>query len=590
MSQIDEIKSRLDIIDIISEYINLKPAGSNHKALCPFHNEKTPSFMVSREKQIWHCFGCGKGGDIFAFVQEYEGVEFPEALRILAGKAGIVLKKVDPQLANQKTHLFDICETAANFFHQLLLKHPRAQIARDYIEKRGLNSWAIENFRIGYAPNSWDALSKYLKQKKFSEKEIFLAGLTVKKDRDQGYYDRFRNRLMFPITDVHSNVTGFTARVLDPENDKMGKYINTPQTLIYNKSAIIYGLDKAKAQIKKENLAVLVEGQMDVISSHQAGVTNVVASSGTALTSEQVALLKRFTNNIALSFDVDLAGQEAAKRGIDIALANGMNTKVIQVPQGKDPDECIKSNVQDWISAIKQARGYLDYYFEKTFANLDLVRAENKKQAAKILLPVITKIFDKVEQTHYLQILAEKIKVSEQILRESLPKIQQPREPAVKIFSGKKNTNEERIGLLSDRILALMLKFPENISYAAKHLLPEMFADEEKKEIYKNIIIYYTKNTNQALEDFLAAQNKGFEKVADRLILLADKDYGDFEKEGIRKEVLAIINFLKKNYILKQLEIIQGQISALEGEDEKEKINKLSKEFDLLAGQLNTLI
>ena len=302
-SQVDEIKSKVDIVEIIQEYIQLKPAGANWKAPCPFHNEKTPSFMVSRDKQIFHCFGCGEGGDIFTFVQKIENIDFPEALKILAEKAGVKLKKIDPTLVSQKTKLMDICHLAAEFFHKALTSSKEGQISRDYIAKRKLSPQTLADFKIGYAPDSWDLLLNLLRKKGYKDNDIFLAGLVVKNDRGQ-LYDRFRQRLMFPIFDQHGNIVGFTGRILDASKENQGgKYVNTPQTLIYNKSLIAYGLDKAKSEIKKQDLVVVVEGNMDVIASHQAGIKNVIASSGTALTLEQLKILQRYSNNLALAFD-----------------------------------------------------------------------------------------------------------------------------------------------------------------------------------------------------------------------------------------------------------------------------------------------
>ncbi|HEX9664226.1 MAG TPA: DNA primase [Patescibacteria group bacterium] len=596
MSQTEEIKSKLDIIDIISEYINLKPAGSNFKALCPFHNEKSPSFMVSREKQIWHCFGCSAGGDIFSFVQEYEGVEFPEALRILANKAGVTLTKTNPQLHNQKTSLYDVCQTAANFFHQLLLKHPKAQKALDYLKSRGVNQEFVKNFQLGYSPDAWDVLYKYLKEKKFDDQQIFLAGLTVKKDREYGYYDRFRNRLIFPIRDLHKNVVGFTARALDEERDKMGKYINTPQTLIYNKSQVIYGLDLAKADIKKENLTVMVEGQMDVIASHQAGVKNVVATSGSALTNEQVGFLKRYSNNIALAFDADLAGEAAAKRGIDVALTQGMNIKVITIPHGKDPDECIGENVDDWKQAIKNSSRYLDYYFKKVFEAFDVTNPESKTKAAKYILRELAKVQDKVEQTHYLQLLSEKINVSETILRETLNKSTKPQniktlkhENIKTSQTNNKGRFQDRNSLLSQRLLSLMLKYPEHINYVSDHLEPQMLV-EGWNDLYKNIIIYYTNKTEnqQDFSYFLAKAGSNLVDEADRLVLLADKDYSSFDGSQIKKEIVAIAGQLKKNNILKQLKELETRIKEMEKTADQSAIGSLTEEFDLLTQQLKS--
>lgn len=389
-SSVDEIKSRLDIVEIVQEYIpNLKQVGTNWKALCPFHNEKTPSFMVSRDKQIWHCFGCSEGGDVFSFIQKIENIEFPEALKILAKKAGVVLKYEEPSLVNQKTKLLDILEAAAKFYHHILLNSAEAAPAREYLfKKRELKEETAEDFLLGFAPDSWDELLKFLLRKEFKEEDIFLAGLTIKKERGIGFYDRFRARIMFPIRDVHGHAVGFTGRLL-PEAEKKenagGKYVNTPQTLVYNKSQVIYGLDRAKQTIRKENLTILVEGNMDVVASHQAGVCNVVASSGTALTAEQVKLLKRYSNNLAISFDADLAGEAASKKGVGVAMEQEMTVKVIVLDPkiGKDPDEYIKKDRQKWIEATSGARLFMDYYFDYVLNKLDLNKVESKKRRVK---------------------------------------------------------------------------------------------------------------------------------------------------------------------------------------------------------------
>jgi len=312
MKPSDQIKEKLNIVDVIREYVpGLKQVGANHKALCPFHKEKTPSFIVSPDKQVWHCFGCDRGGDIFKFIMEIEGIEFKDALRILAKKAGIELKPWDRSLSTKRSRLLKILDLASIFF-QKTLESDQGKIAQGYLAKRKVNSSVAEEFKLGYAPDAWDKLLSFLKARGYKEQEIFEAGLTVKKG--QRSYDRFRNRLMFPILDVHGNVVGFTGRILGKEIEGQGKYVNTPQTLVYDKSRVLYGLSKAKEAIRKQDLCILVEGQVDVIASHQTGVKNVVAVSGSALTLPQINLIKRFTQNIALAFDVDIAGSSATKR------------------------------------------------------------------------------------------------------------------------------------------------------------------------------------------------------------------------------------------------------------------------------------
>jgi DNA primase len=592
-SQVDEIKNRLDIVEIISEYIpNMKQAGGNWKALCPFHNEKTPSFMVSRDKQIWHCFGCGEGGDVISFVQKIENMEFPEALKILAKRAGVVLRYEEKSLTNQKTKILDILEAAAKFYHHNLLNSTEAAAAREYLfKKRGLIEETIEKFFLGFAPNSWDATIKFLRGKGYTEKDIFLAGLTVKKERGSGFYDRFRARIMFPIFDTHDNAVGFTARLM-PEDEKKenagGKYVNTPQTLVYDKSRVIYGLNFAKQEIKKENLTVMVEGNMDVIASHQSGAQNVVASSGTAMTVEQVNLLKRYSPNLAISFDADLAGNTAATRGIDVALREGINIKVIMLsPEiGKDPDDYIKKDPNLWREVIANSMAFMDYYIKKTLNSLDLRRVEDKKKAAQTLLFQLTKIPDKVEQTFYLEKLANILGVSEQVLRESMPQKKSAVENKVKLHENKNLFGEKnRAKLLAERFLALLLKYPQNLKYSVDYLEPFMLPDELFREIYKTLILYYNKAVDKdgiSLISDEIIRSLGNKKHINVMVLLADRDFANFGDEEIKEEILKNAKALRENYILAERKYLEGEMRKAEEQGDLGAVQKLVEEFNKL--------
>lgn len=591
-SQVEEIKNRLDIVEIIGEYVsNMKQAGGNWKGLCPFHNEKTPSFMVSRDKQIWHCFGCGEGGDVISFVQKIENIEFPEALKILAKRAGVTLRYEDKGLSNQKTKLLDILEAAARFYHHNLLQTAEAEPARNYLfGKRVLSEDTVEKFFLGFAPNSWDSAIKFLHGKGFSENDIFLAGLSVKKERGSGFYDRFRERIMFPIRDIHGHVVGFTARLM-PEAEKKenagGKYVNTPQTLVYDKSRVIYGLDFAKQEIKKENLAVMVEGNMDVIASHQAGVQNVVASSGTAMTVEQVNLLKRYSPNLAISFDADLAGSTAAMRGIDVALKEGINIKVIMLsPEvGKDPDDYIKKDPNLWREVITNAMAFMDYYIKKTLNGLDLRKVEDKKKAAKTLLAQVVKIPDKVEQNFYLEKLGNILGVPEQVLRESLPHEKIAANPARPDKKNVVTAAKNRPSLLAERLIALILKYPRQLSLVVDYLEPFMFPEEMLKEIYKGLILYYNKSVDKSdlsgiLEYF--SGDPVSKKYAETLLLLAEKDFADFGEEEIGNEILQNAKLLREDYIKNEQRRLQAEMKKAEENKEIGRIKELAEEFNKL--------
>jgi len=656
----DEIKSKLDIVDVIRDYIQLKPAGINFRALCPFHREKTPSFMVSPEKQIWHCFGCSKGGDIFSFIMDMEGISFVEALRMLAPKAGVRLRRQDPKLASQRNRLLDIVEFSSKYYHKTLLESSKAKLARAYLSQRGLATETIEDWQIGYSPESWDDLIKLLKNKGYTENEIFLAGMSVKKqirrpddigahangNNEPRFYNRFRGRIMFPISDVNGSIAAFSARV-SPEKEaeeKMGKYINSPQTMIYDKSGILFGLDKAKMEIKKQDLTIIVEGQTDVITAHQHGFANVIASSGTSLTAEQVSLLKRYSLNLVLAFDMDAAGDLAAERGIVQAMQAEMNIRVAELPFGKDPDECIKHNPDEWRKAIKQAKPMMQYYFDKTLAGLDIEQVNDRRQAAKELLPVIAKLGNKIEQDFWLKKLSQTVDVAENFLREALSKASAKNDkqrtktpsPAAAI------TQSSREEMLSELLLALILKFSLHLDYAINQISPEQIAGLTNQEVYRSLIIYYNKindiqaqqaqsepaevnyqnfkdwlkesqispsnsdfvdeDDNSSKENTTSASrgrddsdnNKTKEvdqlKLLDRLVLLADKDFYNYNQEQVKSEIIKIVTILKKSYLASRLKEITRLIAQLEKEGNEKELKNLMEEFKALTEEMHEFI
>lgn len=551
--------------------------------------------MVSQEKQIWHCFGCSKGGDIFTFVQEMENMEFPEALRVLAKKAGVELTYQDPSLNNKKTRLLDVLKLAANWYHDFLLTAQDAAVAREYLQQRKVLSEQAESFLLGYAPLEWDRLNNYLINKKYTEEEIFLSGLTVKKEKGIGYYDRFRGRVMFPIRDLHGSIVGFTARLLKEDPDKkVGKYINTPQTMVYDKSQVIYGLDKAKQEIKKQNVTIIVEGNMDVISCQQAGFINVVASSGTAFTERQLNLLKRYSHNIIISFDMDSAGLEAAKRTIELAMQQEMNVKVLSLPVGfKDPDEIIKKDPQLFKQAIEQAVNFMDYFFQITLKNKDIKKVEDKKIVATTILTMIEKIGDPIEQTHYLQKLSTLINVPEEILQEKI------RRTGKKIKNlEKKNTKTEeilpeankkdRFVQISIRLMALILIKLSDFKYFYENLDPLFLAEPRIASLYKKLIEFYNQEAQINIEDFVIKYPEEQKKI-DVLLLLAEKDFAQWTNAEIQPEVISIIRSLEKNYIQNRIKILQIAISTAETAQNQDAVNSLMQEFNLLTQKLAQL-
>lgn len=464
-SPVDEIKAKLSIEDVLSGYLHLQRAGRNLKAKCPFHNEKTPSFMVSPERQFWHCFGCNEGGDIFTFVMKMEGLEFKDAIKLLADKAGVKLKTVNYSDSGKKGKIMEILKLSKKFYIECL-KIKTGLKAHEYLTGRGLNQKSIDDFELGYAPDSWDLLSQFLKKKGYSDAEIFDSGLSVKKDNG-GYYDRFRGRIMFPINNISGQTVGYSSRIMPGKDESQAKYINTPETLVYNKSSILYGLDKAKMKLRTAKECIMVEGNMDVIASHQAGVDNAVATSGTALTDMQLRIIKRYTDNINFAFDVDPAGIKASKRGIELAVQQGMNVGIIQVSEGKDPADCVKSDPKLWQDAALRPKKIMEFYFDIVFANNDAKDVEGKKIIARELTGIIAKIANKIEQSYYLQALSQKLDVEEKILAEMVNEENKKKEKNQNIkqnkneFDPKKINQNTREAQLQERLMGFIVLYPQ---------------------------------------------------------------------------------------------------------------------------------
>ena len=435
MSVIDEIKERLDIVEVVSSYVTLKKAGRNYKGLCPFHAEKTPSFVVFPDTQSWHCFGaCGTGGDVFTFVMRQENLDFSGALQLLAQRAGVSLKpRTEADLVEDKLkqRLREINEIAAKYFHNLLLNSPEGEKARSYLAQREMNPETISRFQVGYALDDWQALGDYLQERGYQREDILAAGLIIEREDGSGHYDRFRGRLIIPIRDERGRVVGFGARALD---DSTPKYINSPQTPVFDKSTILFGLDLAKGAIRREGLAIIAEGYMDVLMAHQHGVANVVASMGTELTEDQLRLLRRFSKRLALALDADAAGYQAtlrsmtlaqetlAERVVPVPTPRGLikyeshldvDIRIITLPQGQDPDKVIRESPALWAELVENALPIVDYYFKAITSELDLDSAKGKAEAVSRLMPIIQEIGNAVERAHYVQKLSRLVRVDE---------------------------------------------------------------------------------------------------------------------------------------------------------------------------------
>lgn len=581
----EEIKTKIDLVDLISEYISLKQAGANFKAPCPFHHEKTPSFMVSRPKQIWHCFGCGEGGDIFGFIMKMEGLEFPEALRLLADKAGVKLPAYSSEISSSlRNRLLDILKLAAKFYHKILLESPRAAGARDYLQKRGVSASTIEEWQIGFIPEAWDLLTNFLIKRGYGINDLIASGLTLQKDGG-GNYDRFRGRIMFPLADVHGNISGFTGRLLDESKENAGgKYVNTPQTAVYDKSRILFGLDKAKREIKRQDRVIIVEGQMDVLACHAAGQINTAASSGTALTLEQIKLLNRFTNNLYLAFDADAAGQNAAERGLDLALSEGMKVKMILLPAdaGKDPDECLKKNPALWFEAVEKARPFMEYFFEKNLAGKDLSKAEDRSAAAQILLTQISKLPDVIEQDFWLKKLSAILDIEALILRERL------RSLAKRIFSAapssimpSKSRSIQEVA--SEQFLSLIF-YQENLLKTVADRLKIEALHPSYQKIFQDFVLWRqtAEQTvhNEVIHSFKQWSNSPEVcQMVDVLGILYEQNFANLSQKQLTEQLFKIVEMLNlwyNNNIRRQL---TKEMQEAENREDKTEIAKLFKKF-----------
>lgn len=448
MTVVDQIKERVDIVELVSQYVPLKKVGRNYQGLCPFHNEKTPSFVVFPDSQSWHCFGaCGTGGDVLSFIMRRENLTFPEALQRLAQRAGISLRPPSEREAaadRAKQLVLEINEAAAAYFHHLLLESSEGERTRAYLGRRGISLQTIQAFQLGYALDDWHATEHHLTSRGYQTADLVTAGLLIERDTG-GNYDRFRGRLIFPIRDMRGRVIGFGGRVLD---DGLPKYLNSPQTVVFDKSGILYGIDLARDAIRDQGLAIIVEGYMDVLMAHQHGIKNVVASLGTALTAEHLSVLKRLTKRIALALDADAAGGRGTLRGLETAQQvmdsqvlpvptwKGLvqyetqldaELRIITLPPGKDPDELIREDQAAWERLVQEALPVIAYYFRAMTVDLDLQSPKGKAEALNRLQPVIAAIGNPAERAHYIQELARLVKVDERTLAATMRKTERPR-------------------------------------------------------------------------------------------------------------------------------------------------------------------
>lgn len=577
MDAVEDIKARLSIEDVVSRYVELKRAGRNFKGMSPFGNEKTPSFMVSPEKQIWHDFSSGKGGTMFSFIMEMEGVDFKGALDILARQAGVDLSmyKNSASSANskRKERVYEALELATKFYQ---IQFSKYRPAVEYIsKKRGYTKATALEFRIGYAPESGSALTGFMFKQGFTRDELKAAGLGTQR-REFG--DMFRGRVMFPLADQQGRIIGFTARLMG-DDPNAPKYINTPQTIVYDKSRHVFGLHLAKEAIRKHAYAVVVEGNLDVIASHQAGVRQVVATAGTAMTEQHLKTLGRFTPDIRLAFDQDNAGLNAAERAIPLAAKAGVTLRIIDIPGGKDPDELIAKDPEAWEKSLETGEYAPDWLIKQYQKRLDLSSAVGKRQFSDVLLKVVRSLTDQVEQDHYLSKMAELIGVSVEALRDKLKTTRATERPTVL----KQPVNQQPIDrYLAEKIkaqnhlLALMLVYPE-IRQLAATLLPDMLAEDQGRALLK----FLRDQPAYTLKDKTKAPPKEISDFVKILILLYEELYQGLEIIELRQEAARMQTRLIEYFVKTKKSELAEQMRDADAAT-TDKLLKQAKELDHL--------
>ncbi len=554
-NQIEEVKNKTDIVSLISEYIEVKKAGRNYKANCPFHGEKTPSFMITPELQIYKCFGCGRSGDVFTFLEEHEGMDFSESLKYLAEKAGVKLTEFKQEASTEREKIIEINKNTHNFYNYVLHSHPQGKKILNYLTKdRGLKTDTIKKFKIGYSPESFDALSKYLMQKKkFTLAELTKAGLLVGRG-----IDRFKGRVIFPLSDHRSNIVGFAGRILPWVKQDRAKYINSPDTEAYHKSKILYGLDITKSEIRDSKYAVVVEGELDMISSYQAGVRNVIAIKGSALTEDQIRLIGRFAKKIVLCLDSDFAGDEAAKRGAILAFNMDFEVKVARLEGYKDPDEIARKEPEKLKKAIDEAASLWDFIIESAITKYGINSGDDKAKISSEITPLLSTIQDKIVQAHYIELLARKLSVPTEAVADQVSKKIDTSKKEEKVINPEKQ-EKNRKQLLEEKLLI------NAIEKDIKILFKKETKDLINSEFIKKIINYLEKN-KFPLPDEL---QKGY----------AEMILGNSDEEAIET-------------IVKELTILDTK-QRLEVLGEKIKIeennSKLLKEFSEISKKLSTL-
>ncbi|MCB9805953.1 DNA primase [Candidatus Nomurabacteria bacterium] len=556
-STVEEIKERLGIVELVGSYIKLQKAGSNYRGLCPFHNEKSPSFFVSADRNSFYCFGCGAKGDIFSFVQQFESLDFLGALKMLAEKAGVEIKYDQSPDKEEKNKLYEMLEKTTTFFQKNI---ENSKESLDYLKSRGLTEQTIDDWRIGLVQDGWRNILDFLKSKGYKESEIESAGL-IKKGERGDYYDRFRNRIMFPIFDPANRVIGYSGRTLS-HDPKEAKYLNSPETILFNKSHILFGYHSAKNSIRKNNFSILVEGQFDVILSQQSGYQNTVAVSGTALTDFQIDLLKRLSDRMVIALDGDGAGFRASEKAWKIALSKGMDVKVGKMEVGDDPASIIQSDPNKWKEVIKKSLHIIDFLIDK-------VKTENKdpritlKEIHQKIIPYIVSIPSSLEQSHFVERLSSEFKIDKEVIWNE-----------ISTYNAEETVFENKNYAVVDKAKSSnsIGKHLVNILFWQKNKLsPDIDVGDLEKQIAEIIGLENTKDFEQS-------------KISEEDIFFLESQYDD--KELLEKEIKEMVGNFRKKFLEKERDRLKTQLREAEQKKDEKRQQDILKEINDLSKSL----
>jgi DNA primase len=574
---LEQIRRESDIVGLISQYVTLKKSGQNYVALCPFHSEKTPSFTVSPTKQVFHCFGCHEGGDTLKFVMKMEGLTFPQAVRSIAEQLGIKLTieksaGTEPE-QEEKQQLFKLHQEALEYYHSILLKHPLARPARDYLKRRGVRLETIKDFRLGFALPSWNDMETALCKKGWTVSMLEKAGLIIsREDNQEGhkrYFDRFRNRLLFPILDLQDRVCGFGGRILDDSGGP--KYLNSPETLIFNKRKLLYGLEKARESIHRTGYLVVVEGYFDVIAAHQSGVKAVVGTLGTALTEAHLHLINRFTPKVKLVFDPDAAGIKATLRLVELIAPSRLSAEVIQLPHGQDPDSFIHAHGKDaFTSLLMNNVSLMDFALEQYLADPEAGLIDGKRRIIQSFLPAIQKIPSPIERSHYLKLLAEGLQVNEQDLLEELKALKRYNRNQIEEAAAKRSgglPKEEEI------LIHLMLHHRLSSSQLLTAVQPDDFSDSRSRQLVRILLESDEKSGSVKLHDVVQLKTMDAE-LTSLLTALSIKE-PEKEYEDIDQTVTDCLRRVKLKKLKTNMKNLETQIRQAEKEGHADLVRNL---------------